>query len=486
MSRFLHLLKHVIIKWRRNPSWGPGGTIGRLFLLGLLVLFLLPIGIASFFLEALASRAFPEREYIDVLNSFVLSTSLCLGIARSVTYSGKRVLDSAYALLPLSRKIIYRADTTANLLSTYSLAAVLLVVPTWFMDVWGALPAPSALAWLVACLTFTVILPSQICTFLHSTLGRHPFSLFTGLGAILVATVVDLQMDDSVLRFVSSVLFERSLIACALGVTGIFGMDYLHRRMATYPMDDINDQSTTGVPNVVASSVSSQYSIELRRIVRNRRFRGSLIFGTIISFSLTGFVLSFSSSGTQVPQSLLLHAGLWIPGSFAFIYGPLLIGSPSDGLEGVFTSPNSGKRIVRSKVFALWITSLPGFLSAGLASSFFPAHDQFFIIGCIVYWAGVMIPAYVYTGTHVQRQVDPEASVFSVDAGRRTFLLSLPYLAGIPAGYVMHVSFEPSILASTILLVSGALGATLALLWKSLLTERFERSKYSIVQALHQ
>jgi hypothetical protein len=400
-------------------------------------------------------------------------------------YPGKRIVGRAYAPRPIPKFAIYTADATAHLFSVFTLIALLLIVPTWVADVCPVLPLPSALVWLLAYVSFTVILPTQLSKLLHETLGTRPFTLFSVLGIVVAMAAIDLRLEESTLRAVSSVLFDSPFLAVAVGITGSATLAGLHRRIAAYSAYSEVHGDTMNSPGLLQDTAPVLLSAELRRVIRHRRFRGTVLFGVILSFALSALAVSFAHTGTPLPRSLLLHAGLWIPGSVVFMYGPLLVGSRSDGIEALVTSPASGERIVRSKLIAMWIISLPGLLSACIVSSFLSTHDRFFLIGCAAYWTGVMVPAYVFVGARLQHPIDPTVSAFSISVGRKAFLLGLPYLVGIPAAYSVHVILEPSLAPSILLCSSGLVGVIVALISTPRLTERYETYKYSIVRAMH-
>ncbi len=449
MRAIRFLLRHRVTRWRRDPRWGTGTVAGQVVLVGLLMLLLAPLGLGSYVLGDVLRELFPEADALALINAGMLYLVPALIASRFLLQSPPSEQVASYAVLPVSRRGLLNGQVFLSLLSVHTVFAVVLVVPVWAAEIATAWSPVAAGAWLATALLLTVVLPSHGAILLHLLLGRRPWGFVGALAGIALCFVADAGVGPDLFRGLSRLLFGRpegGLIATACGVGSTYAL--MIRVMRARLEVDRRTVAQIGGPSRRAASVyqwieqtlpaGTLVALELRQVVRTRRLRGAT--ATILGL----MVLFYGWAGAQlvmtgtVESEVLMNIVLWGIGGPFFAIGYTVYGISAGHIDGLFARPTPLSHIAISKLALLWAGLIPATLLLPTLLPWVPLRYVAFLVGCTLYWWGVMVPSTVYFGPRFRTPVDLSASHFSMNpSGSMRGLVLLPPLLVLLASPIL-------------------------------------------------
>ncbi|MCS3633427.1 hypothetical protein GGP57_000718 [Salinibacter ruber] len=449
MRAIRFLLRHRVTRWRRDPRWGTGTVAGQVVLVGLLVLLLAPLGLGSYVLGDVLRELFPEADAVALINAGMLYLVPVLMASRFLLQSPPSERVASYAVLPVSRRGLLNGQALLSLLSVHTVFAVVLVVPVWAAEVATAWSPVAAGAWLATALLLTVAVPSHGAILLHLLLGQRPWGFVGALAGIALCFVADAGVGPDLFRGLSRLLFGRpegGLIATACGVGSTHAL--MIRVMRARLEVDRRTVTQIGGPSRRAASVyqwieqtlpaGTLVALELRQVVRTRRLRGATatILGLMVLFyGWAGAQLVMT--GTVESEVLMNIVLLGIGGPF-FAIGYTVYGISAGHIDGLFARPTPLLHIAISKLALLWAGLIPATLLLPTLLPWVPLRYVAFLVGCTLYWWGVMVPSTVYFGPRFRTPVDLSASHFSMNpSGSMRGLVLLPPLLVLIASPIL-------------------------------------------------
>jgi hypothetical protein len=458
-----------VTRWRRDPSWGTGTVAGQAVLLGLLLLLLAPMGLGSYVLGDVLRELSPEADALRLINGGMLYLVPILTASRFLTQAPPSERVASYTTLPVSRTSLLNGQIVLSLLSVHTVFAVVLVGPVWAAEIATAWSPVAAGAWLATALLLTVVLVSHGANLLHLLLGRRPWGFVGALAGIALIFVADAMLGPDLFRGLSQVVFGRPALGLVMAICVVGGAHAVvvwalqsrlevDRRAA----QQIGGPSRRGAifyRGIETSlSVGPLVALELRQVVRTRGLRGSAVLGGVAVVLFYGIgVLELVLKGAIGFNGILYTAFFGIAGpSFG---GHAIYGISAGHIDGLFARPHSLSDIVASKLALLWTGLVPGTLLLPVLALWIRADYAAFLVGCALYWWGVITPATVYLGTRFRTPVDTSVSSATVNVTESSRkLILLPVFFGVPVGLIVAFATGAWALMSTVLGGAGLVG----------------------------
>lgn len=420
------LLRHRVTRWRRDPSWGTGTVAGQIVLLALLLFFLFPLGLGSYVLGDVLRELYPEADALRLINGGMLYLVPALTASRFLLQSPPSERMAPYVSLPISPSGLLHGQVVLSLLSLHTLFAAVLVGPVWAAEVMAAWSSPGAAAWLAIALLLTVVIPSHGANLLHLLLGRRPWGFVGALAGITLCFVADAVVGPDLFRGLSRLVFGRPSVGLVVAV-GVVGSTHaaLLRVMRTRLEVDRRTAAQIGGPSRRSASVyrwieetlpaGPLLAVGLRQVVRTRRLRSA----TTIALGLMVFFYGWAAvqliAGKAVDTIVLINIGLVGIGGLSFPIGYLIYGISASHIDGMSVRPHPVSDIATSKLALLWVSLIPSTLLLLMLLPWVPLRYAALLVGCALYWWGVMVPSTVYFGPRFRTPVDMSASHFSMN-----------------------------------------------------------------------
>jgi hypothetical protein len=444
------LLRHRIMSWRRHPEWGTGTVAGQIVLLALLLVFLFPLGLGSYFIGDVLRELYPEANALRLINGGMLYLVPALTASRFVLQSPPSERVAPYVSLPISTTGLLHGQMLLSLLSLHTLFAGVLVGPVWAAEILTAWTPLGAAAWLTTALLLTVVLPSHAANLLHLLLGRRPRWFIGGLALVGGLFAVDALLGPDLVRGVSRFVFGRpglGLIA-ALGVVGGTHAALLRGMRSRLEVDQ-RTVSRIGGPSRRAASVyrwiertlpaGRLVALELRQVVRTRRLRGATVAALLMMLFFYGWAGVELAMRGKIQVGTLFNIAAFGLGGPIFTIGFTIYGISAGHIDGLFARPHRLSDIATSKLLLLWTSLLPATLLLPALLPWIPFRYAALLVGCALYWWGVIVPSTVYFGPRFRTPVDMSTSHFSMtpSGGSLRGLVLLPPLSGLLAAPIV-------------------------------------------------
>jgi len=498
MDALFVLLRHRVTSWRRDPSWGTGTVVGQLVLLALLLFFLLPLGAVGYVLGDVLRELYPDASALRLINGGMLYLVPLLTASRFFLQSPPSERVAPYVSLPISPSGLLHGQVVLSLLSLHTLFAVVLVGPVWAGEILGPLPPGSALAWLGLALLLGVVLPSLGAQGLHLLLGRRPRWLLAGLAGLAGLFAADAVVGADLFRGLSRVLFGHPGVGLITAV-GIVGGTHaaLVRGMQSRLAVDRRTITQIGGPSRRAASVygwieetlpaGPLLAVELRQVVRTRRLRSATaaVLGLMVFFYGWAGV-QLVTTGTVETTILVNLAFLGIGGPI-FAVGYTIYGISAGHIDGLFARPTSLSHMATSKVALLWANLLPATLLLPVLLPWIPLRYAALLVGCALYWWGVMVPSTVFFGPRFRTPVDMSASHFSMNpsGSMRGLVLLLP-LSGLLVSPILATTTGAWWAVSGGLCVVGLIGLLVTAWRRAPFARQLARHKHEMLKGLRE
>jgi hypothetical protein len=330
-----------------------------------------------------------------------------------------------------------------SLLSLHTLFAAVLVGPVWAAEILTAWSPLGAAAWLATATLMTVVLPSHGANLLHLLLGRRPRWFIGGLALAAGLVAADAVLGPDLFRDLSRGIFGQPGLGLvvAIGLVGTVHVGLL-RGMRSRLEVDRHTVSRNGGPSRRAASVyqwiertlpsGPLVALELRKISRTRRLRGATVAILMMMLFFYGWAAVQLTTTSTIEGDILVNIGLLGIGGPFFAIGFMVYGISAGHIDGLFARPHPLSNIAESKLLLLWAGLLPPSLLLPALLPWLPFRYAVLLVGCALYWWGVMVPSTVYLGTRLRTPVDLSASHFSMDpSGSMRGLVLLIPLSGL-------------------------------------------------------
>jgi len=492
------LFRHRVTRWRRDPSWGTGTVAGQIVLLALLLFLLFPLGVFGYVVGDVLRELYPEANALRLINGGMLYLVPALMASRFLLQSPLSERVAPYVSLPISPIGLLYGQAALSLLSLHTLFTVVLIGPVWAAEVITAWSSLGATAWLAIALLVTVVLPSHGATLLHLLLGRRPWGFVDALAGIALIFVADATLGPDLFRGLSRVVFGRPSVGLVAAVGVVGGMHAaLLRVMWTRLEVDRRTVTQIGGPSRRAASVyrwieqtlpaGALVALELRQVVRTRRLRGATatILGLMVFFyGWAGVQLVMTGT---VETNVLMNVVLWGIGGPFFAIGYTVYGISSGHIDGLFAGPTSLSYIVFSKFMLLWAGLIPATLLLPMLLPWVPLRYAAFLVGCTLYWWGVMVPSTVYFGPRFRTPVDLSASHFSMNpSGSMRGLVLLPPLLVLIASPILADATGDWWIVGGSLCAVGVIGLGVAVWWPEPFAWQLNRHRHEMLKAFRE
>jgi hypothetical protein len=492
------LLRHRVTRWRRDPSWGTGTVAGQIVLLALLLFFLFPLGLSSYVLGDVLRELYPEADALRLINGGMLYLVPALTASRFLLQSPPSERMAPYVSLPISPSGLLHGQVALSLLSLHTLFAAVLVGPVWAAEVMAAWSSPGAAAWLAIALLVTVVIPSHGANLLHLLLGRRPWGFVGALAGITLCFVADAVVGPDLFRGLSRLVFGRPSVGLVVAV-GVVGSTHaaLLRVMRTRLEVDRRTAAQIGGPSRRAASVyrwiertlpaGPLVALELRQVVRTRRLRGATatILG-LMAFFYGWAGVQLVMTGT-VETDVLMNVVLWGIGGPIFAIGYTVYGISAGHIDGLFAGPTPLSHIVFSKLMLLWAGLIPATLLLPTLLPWVPLRYAALLVGCALYWWGVMVPSTVYFGPRFRTPVDMSASHFSMNpSGSLRGLVLVPPLLVLVVSPILAGATGAWWIVGGSLCAVGLIGLGVAAWRQAPFARQLDRHRHEMLKAFRE
>jgi len=437
MRAIRFLLRHRVTRWLRDPTWGVGTVAGQVAVLGLFVIVMVPLGVGSYVLGDVLRELFPDAEPLRLINGGMLALLPVLAGARFLFETPPSERMARYVTLPLSPRGLLHGQALLSLPSVYTVVALVLVLPVWTAEVWGTLPPTGALAWLGTALLLTTVCAGYGASLLHLLLGQRPRIVFGGLGLLAGFVGVDAALGPDLFRGLSRALFGPPIAGSAGAIVLTVGMHGgVVRAMQTQLTVDrsVRRRSGGAAPRGGALyrwmertlPAGPLIALTLRQVARTRRLRGMTLYASlgVVAIHGWGTILATGVADGSIEFYLILACTTGIGGA-ALGFAPIVFGVSSGHADALFARPHRPATLVWTKLMMLWVSTVPGSVLVLGVCLGIPASQAAFLIGSVLWWWGVIVPACVWIGVYARKPVDLSASHFSL---RTNSLYELPVI----------------------------------------------------------
>ncbi|MBC7912952.1 MAG: hypothetical protein H7Y07_02415 [Pyrinomonadaceae bacterium] len=355
-------LQHQWIAFWRSKNTGKSMIVNIIMGLGVLYLFA-NLLIASFFLDKILSRIFPDREVIEAFNGILLYYFLFDLLLRFQFQELPTLGVRPYLNLPIKRRKIVRYLSLTSLWSAFNVSPFLLMVP-----------------FLIKILLFEGEILSFfgfIFSIAGLTLFNHFFSLWIKrkinlnvwimvafLSSLTIIILSDFYLNSISISSLSRYLFNKiaasphlSIIVVLLGAI----MYYLHRQflLSNLYIDDLHKKravrkSFTDIPFLGRFGLPGELAVlELKLIFRNKRPRSTVTMSLVFLFYGLLFYRRADDDGM-----MLILAGMMITGLSLIQYGQFMFSWQSAHFDGILAQKISAQDFFKSKfvLFSLFST----------------------------------------------------------------------------------------------------------------------------------
>lgn len=431
------LLRHRVMRWWRDPTWGVGTVSGQAAVLGLFLIVMLPLGVGSYVLSDVLREVFPNAEPLRLINGGMLFLLPVLAASRFVFEAPPSGRMTQYCTLPLSSRGLLHGQTLLALPSVYTVVALVLVGPFWIAEVWGTLPPAEALAWLATALLLTGACAGYAAHLTHMLLGRRPRIVFGGLALLAGLVAVDAALGPDLFRALSRALFEHPLLgtgfAAVLTLGGHVGVVRTMRARLTVDRTvRRRSRSTASWGDALypwaerALPAGQLVALTLRQGARTRRLRGMTLYASlgVVAIHGWGAILATGIADGSIEFYLILACTTGIGGT-ALGLAPIVFGVSSGHADALFARPHRPAILVWTKLVMLWISTVPGSVLVLGVCLGLPAPQAAFLIASVLWWWGMIVPICVWIGVYTRKPVDLSASHFSL---RTNSLYELPVI----------------------------------------------------------
>lgn len=355
-------LQHQWLAFWRSKNTGKSMAIS--ILLGLTMLYLFAnLLIASFFLDKILDKVFPEKDVIDAFNGLLLYYFLADLLMRFQFQELPTLSVKPYLNLPVKRDKIVNYLSLTSLWSGFNLAPFLLTVP-FLIKVLALEGEGLAFIGLFISIIGLTLFNHFFSLWLKRKVNMNAWFMLAFLFTLAGIVVVDFYSDSVSIFTFSGYLFNAiisfpflSTLFVLLGVLMYFlnkkflknnlYLDDLRKegpRQNT--LNDVPVLNRLGIPGELAS-------LEIKLILRNKRPKSTLIMSGI--FMLYGLIFY---RNPEPDEMLIIVAGMMMTGIFIINYGQFMFSWQSAHFDGILANKISAEDFYKSKfvLFTLFST----------------------------------------------------------------------------------------------------------------------------------
>ncbi|MEJ6981085.1 DUF5687 family protein [Pedobacter sp. P351] len=480
-------LQHQWLAFWRSKNTGKSIIVSILLALTMLYLFA-NLLIASFFLDKILDKVFPERSMMDAFNGLLLYYFLFDLLMRFQLQELPTLSVKPYLNLPISRNQIVNYLSITSLWSGFNLSPFLLTVP-FLMKV--------------------LLFEGRVLEFLGTlisiaglTLFNHFFSIWlkrkvnmnawfilaffcTLAGIILLDFYSDYISISRVSREVFNSILHLPFLALfpvALGASMYFINDNFLK--SNLYLDELQRErsgqnSVTDIPFLKRFGIAGDLAaLEIKLILRNKRPKSTLIMSCIFMF----YGLMFYRN-RQPDETIMIVAGMMMTGIFIINYGQFMFSWQSAHFDGILAQKISAEDFYKSKfvLFTLFAT-----LALLVTTPYGYFGWKILLTNCMLYlWnIGVSSVIVLAFANRNYKYIDlSKGSSFNWEGvGASQFIIGIPLFVTPVIIYLLISSFFNPI-AGILALGFIGLGFILARqFWINKLTESFKRKRYTIAE----
>ncbi|UII22532.1 DUF5687 family protein [Fulvivirga ligni] len=470
---------------RRSPSWGKNKTLGAilLFLIILMVLYLL---VAGFFLDEILLSFFPDQNVIDIYAGLVLYYFMTELVMRFYLQDIPAMEVQPYLILPIKRSKIIHYVMIRSVFTLFNIMPLFLLVPFTFKQVTPEYGTAMAMSWMISIYLLSLI-NSFLIVYLKKALYNKPWIIFIFLGALITIFFLDkLQLFD--FRALSREFIKYSttsfVLPAALIVTlaGFYLLNFFGFKNSFYPDEAKTSTKNPGWLNFNPEFKDQLISLELKLILRNKRPR-SLI--TIVLFFMFYGLLFYTKDEYMDGFGMLIFVGIFMTGGFMINYGQFSFSWESSYFDTFLTKNLTYREIVESKMKLFDYGSLVCF-ALTLPYVYFGYKIILIHIIAVLFNMGINSFFILYfTGKKPKRIDITKSSMFNYEGtGAAQFLLILPCLVMPLLIYLAFHLLNIPLIGVLMIGLIGFIGILLRNMFVNILVKRFNNYKYLIASSL--
>ena len=418
MSIVKMLVRHHLTRWLRHRTWGAGDVAGQVVLLGMVVAFLLPVGLGSYLFGDLV-RSFNSQGNVLELGS--LGTWLLLPgftALRFLTQSATFERLHPYSTLPVSRLTLIHTQMALCVASIHTLVAAFVVVPFWASEVLGVLAPRHATAWLGTALLLSIALPTILARGLHQIFGRHARVALGITSGLCVLILADASLSAVAFPQIARWMISAPayvLIGTLVPTCGLYAVLVRYLKKREVRLDSRSGGSGARPPTGVASrvwpaaiSMNRLILLELRHITRTRRLRGTVARGVaVIALYLSAFLAG--AVGGEFAVYTFVVWGNWM----TWEVGIVGFAASYRFLPAIEVRPVSPLKVVRAKYVTVTLLALPSIVMMAVSFAVLEVQTYLSLASLIPWVLGAVVPAVVHASAWSKQPVDDAASALT-------------------------------------------------------------------------
>lgn len=355
-------LRHQWLAFWRSKNTSKSIIVSILLALAMLYLFA-NLLIASFFLDKILDKAFPEDDVQDAFNGLLLYYFLADLLMRFQLQELPTLAVKPYLNLPVSRNKIVNYLSLTSLWSGFNLSPFLLTVPFLIKVLWLE-GQHSAFAGLLISIVGLTLFNHFFSLWLKRKFNMNAWFMLAFLFTLAGIVLVDFYSNSISISNFSRYLFNSVIKFPFFSFLLIFlgGLMYLINRSFlknNLYLDELRTarpgQNTTGeVPILRRFGIPGELAaLEVKLILRNKRPKSTLVMSGI--FMLYGLLFY---RHREPDEMIMIVAGMMMTGIFIINYGQFMFSWQSAHFDGILANKISAEDFFKSKfiLFTLFAT----------------------------------------------------------------------------------------------------------------------------------
>jgi len=481
-------LQHELKSFLRSRNMGKNLAIK--IVMGLLILlFILYVFLAGFFLDKILALAFSKQDLIICFCGIIFIYFLFELISRMQLQELPTLKVQPYLQLPIKRNTLVQYLAITSFISAFNIFPFLLFVPFIVKIIavkWGA---GAAWAFVVSILGITIFNNLALYIKRKSNLNGWIFLIFTAI--LVLLCLGDFLWHLYSIRNFSYLFFGHLIghpVLCILPLllaAIMYYVNFLYLRSNLY-LEELSSKkesykSSTEYPILDRFGITGDLvANEIKLIFRNKRSKSALIMSGIFLFY--GLLL-YTKPGFNHTDYPAIFVGMFVTGLFIINYGQFMYSWQASHFDGLLVNKISFTNFLKSKFILFTMVSTVAFLAT---TPYVYFGRRILLIHLVMYvWnLGVNTLIILYAANRNYTRIDlTKGAAFNWEGvGGRKFLivfplLLAPYIIYFPCKYIQQPDLGLALIA-----VIGLIFIITRSFWMKKLEADFYKHKYTIAE----
>ncbi|MFD2872993.1 DUF5687 family protein [Mucilaginibacter ximonensis] len=482
-------LKHELKAFWRSKNAGRGLAL-RIFMALIILLLMLYVVAAGFFMGPILKKVFPHDAVIYSFCGFMLVYFFFELFSRIQLQELPTLRVQPYLQLPIKRNTIVGYLTLTGLFSVFNLWPFLLFWPYIFRSLLPQSGGLAAFSFIVAIFGLSVF-NNYLALYIKRKSNLNGW-IFLTISAVMILLIMgDLEWRLYSIRNISYLFFGNVLKYPALSVLPLLlgavmfyvNFTYLKQNLYLEELSAKKDKfkSSTEIPLLSSfGSVGDLVANEVKLILRNKRPRSALVMSLMFMFY---GLLFYTNPAFKSSDGIKVFAGMFMTGIFIINYGQFMYSWQAAHFDGLMVSKISFNDFLKAKYLMFSVAATTAFI---LTTPYAYFGWRILVIHLMMYlWnMGVTATIVLYFANRNARRIDLSkgASFNWEGVGASQWILSLVLM--VPP-FIIYLPLKWLGLQEVALTVLGAIGLAGILtrgFWMKFLEADFHKRKFSILE----